>query len=177
MPVSLIIFYFFVVVAITCGFIYDQNLNQDYAWSFCCHPLSSERLKPAETSLTLTRDNSASVSVLYAFMSVQAEQTDREDWCPKSWPCPDLDEGNGHAARDKAGQRRVWGAGWSASNNGVRALRPQATQRPEIPPPSHSHIAIELAFHTGLWTAIQSNYCLTWPLAYRGIKMSLAGCI
>lgn len=68
--------------------------------------------------LTLTRNNSASVSGLYAFMSMQAEQTDREDWCPKSRPCPDLDEGNGHTAQDKAGQRRVWGAGWSASNNG-----------------------------------------------------------
>lgn len=157
-----------------------HHLNQDYTWSFCCHPLSSKKAETCTdtaTFLTLTCDNSTSVSESYAFMSMQAEQTDREDWCPKSWPCPDLDEGNGHAARDKAGQRRVWGAGWSASNNGVRALRPQATQRPEKPPPSHSHIAIELAFHTGLWTAIQSNYCLTWPLAYTEIKMSLAGCI
>lgn len=44
-------------------------------------------------------------------------------------------------------------------------------------PPSHSHIAIEPVFHTGLWTAIQSNYCLTRPLTYTEIKMSLAGCI
>lgn len=41
----------------------------------------------------------------------------------------------------------------------------------------YSHIAREMAFHTGLWTAIQSNYCLTRPLALTEIKMGLAGCI
>lgn len=84
--------------------------------------------------LTSTRDN-LSARCVHLWVCIQAEQTGREDWCPKSRPCPDLDEGNGHAARDKAGQRRVWGAGWSASNNGVRALRPRATQRPVKPPP------------------------------------------
>lgn len=158
---------------------HHQNWNPDYIRSFCCHPYLEIEGTSYDTAtlLTLTRDDCASVSTsgLCAFMSMQTEQTDREGWCPKSWPCPDLGEGNSHAAQDKAGQRRVWGAGWSASNNGVRTPRPQATQRREKPPPFHSHVAKELAFHTGLWTAIQSNYCLTWPLAYTEIKMSLTG--
>lgn len=71
----------------------------------------------------------------------------------------------------KQGKGESEGLAGQPSNNGVRALRPQATQRPEKPPPSHSHIAMEPAFHTGLWTAIQSNYCLTWPLASPGIRI------
>lgn len=85
----------------------DFALNQIFLWNLLHSHISNTDVWHRCICLCLT--------YIYDML---ARQTDWEDWCPKSRPCPDLDEGSGHAAWDKAGQRRVWGAGWSASNNG-----------------------------------------------------------
>lgn len=136
-------------------------------------PFGSKRLKPALTqqlfleTLTWQKGICLSVHLWECRLGRQTRKTGVQSHDPALTWMKEMVT----LLETKQGKGESEGLAGQPSNNGVRALRPQATQRPEKPPPSHSHIAIEPAFHTGLWTTIQSNYCLTWPLASTGIRV------